>query len=339
MRFDILRLCLINQELHASGAGEFSQEVAAIQLKNVIVGVDQWQPTAYQSEINLRSKAQLEISYVDFMMLASHHFIPPCNLQYAMHIFVDRGQNGGSAENVQLESQLNAKHVVARFGHFASHTIQNINRLWNNDKHEHFWTSICLRNATAHYLKIGQTDTEEALVLQPSQKVQPYIWRSQKARLMLCCSTESAIQPGIWKRSEPFSIREGVITAKINHEGYINTLVISMKRDRFNRFKIVINGLVSTANLLSEHLEVRLVFKKNYTFLANFQDSSGKTEDWRSITAANSAGHSHIIEPSYIHCIKVRLNGIGTPWSGDIPLNEPGRRDSVRQLIVNNFLS
>ena len=122
-------------------------------------------------------------------MLASHHFIPPCNLQFSTHIFADG--NG----KVQLESTLNARHLTVRFGHFASHTMQNIHKLWNH--HEHFWTSICVENETAHHLKIGQADTDEALVLQPRQKL-PYIWRSQKARLMLRCSTESAIQPGMW---------------------------------------------------------------------------------------------------------------------------------------------
>ena len=56
-----------------------------------------------------------------------------------------------------------------------------------------------------------------------------YVWRSPKARLMLRCSMESAIQTGMWRSSEPFSLREGVIAIRINHDGYVNTLVVTMK--------------------------------------------------------------------------------------------------------------
>ena len=55
-----------------------------------------------------------------------------------------------------------------------------------------------------------------------------YVWRSPKARLMLRCSTESAIQAAVWRSSEPFSVREGVIAVRINHDGYVNTLVVTM---------------------------------------------------------------------------------------------------------------
>ena len=55
-----------------------------------------------------------------------------------------------------------------------------------------------------------------------------YVWRSPKARLMLRCSTESAIQSAVWRSSEPFSVREGVIAIRINHDGYVNTLVVTM---------------------------------------------------------------------------------------------------------------
>ena len=72
-----------------------------------------------------------------------------------------------------------------------------------------------------------QADTDESIIMGPNSHL-AYVWRSPKARLMLRCSTESAIQAAVWRSSEPFSVREGVIAVRINHDGYVNTLVVTM---------------------------------------------------------------------------------------------------------------
>ena len=342
LRFDIVKLCLVNQPSAIGNLGMMGgcQELMSLHVKNTIIGIDKWDKAAAAGdgfEINVRSKAQMEMDFVDFMILSRHHLIPPCHFQLALHILNQNGQ-------WHWDSQINGKDLVVKFGHFAFHTLHNVSRLWSLSQVEDdqqtkknrnpVWTSIVLQNDTVHYLKVGQADTDEALILSPKQEL-PYIWRSQKARLMLRCSLESAIQPGVWKASEPFSLRDDCsITAKIHHQGYLNTLIITMKKDQMNGFtKVTLNGSISTANLLSDHLELRLVLKKNFSFLANnssslFQHQSGGAdnsksslkEDLRSVILSNAVGNSHIIEPAYIQCIKVRLNGIGTPWSGDIPL-------------------
>ena len=323
-----------------------SQELMSLHVKNTIIGIDKWKSKDRADEngfeINVRSKAQVELDFVDFMILSRHHLIPPCHFQLGMHILKQNGQ-------WHWDSQINGKDLVVKFGHFAFHTLNNVTRLWNfisDPEEDQIWTSIVLQNNTVQYLKVGQADTDEALILSPNQEL-PYIWRSQKARLMLRCSLESAIQPGVWKASEPFSLRDDCsITAKIQHQGYLNTLIITMKKMNDGLTKVTLNGSISTANLLSDHLELRLVLRKNFSFLASNnsffqlnqqqyengeQKSNSKKEDLRSVILSNTVGNSHIIEAAYIQCIKVRLSGIGTPWSGDIPmvLNESSSNSNV----------
>ena len=98
--------------------------------------------------------------------------------------------------------------------------------LWDgNAKEEDNLTAITINNSTHCHLRLGQADTDESLMIRGNSQL-AYVWRSPKARLMLRCSTESAIQTGIWRSSEPFSLREGVIAIRINHDGYVNTLVV-----------------------------------------------------------------------------------------------------------------
>ena len=125
--------------------------------------------------------------------------------------------------------------------------MRNIQLLWDgkevlNEGHGHL-TAITLENGTQNHLRIGQADTDESLMLKSQTKL-AYVWRSPKARLMLRCSTESAIQTGVWRCSEPFSLREGVITVRVNHDGYVNTLVVSMSSlsaTKYEKIIIMIN--------------------------------------------------------------------------------------------------
>ena len=49
----------------------------------------------------------------------------------------------------------------------------------------------------------------------------------------------------------------------------------------------------------------------------------------RTILSGFESAPSFLLEPEYIQGIKIRLLGIGTPWSGDIPIELPKGRHSV----------
>ena len=72
----------------------------------------------------------------------------------------------------------------------------------------------------------------------------------------------------------------------------------------------MLNGLVTVASLLKENLELRIVLKRSFSFLAHHSD--GGKDDIRSITKGNSVSCSHVLETDYVHALKIRLLGIGS---------------------------
>lgn len=297
----------------------FDQEIATLMLESTFVGLDAWAKNGTLNEISARIKSLVQLTHIDFLMLSTHHILMPCKIQAHSHCLM--ADNGA-----QLENQIHCKRFELKGGHFAFDALKNICSLWRPTlQHHDNLTAIQVHNSSYSPLRVGQADTDESILVRPNEKLL-YVWRSQKARLMLRCSVESAIQPGVWKWSEPFTLRKGTIAAKINHGAYINTFCISVSKTSPTKYSLAINGLLSTASFLKDSLEVRLVLKKTYDFIG----SDGGREDIRSVLKGNSASNSHILEPDYIGALKIRIYGIGTPWSGDIPLSvDAGRKSSV----------
>ena len=172
-----------------------------------------------------------------------------------------------------------------------------------------------------------------------------YAWRSQRTRLKLRLCVEGL---GYWRWCEPFGLSYGTEypskteVRSIDHGTHVTTLVITIKRmDQSNgsncsQYHVNVSGLISTASLLRDHLEVRAVLHKHGAALAAAATvSSTSTHDHhqqqhRTILGSFCVAPSFLLQPEYVQGIKIRLLGIGTPWSGDIPLSiEKVRRNSV----------
>ena len=321
LKMDQVKMSLVNQTIHlpslSTKASGTSQEMAIFSLDSSVIGADCWITNNGLVKINGRLSSIASLSCIDFHTLANHHVILPCRLTAQAFGLLS------PTEEATVDVQFRMQNLIVKVGHFQADSLANINRMWSNC--EKLLTGVEITNCTQSHLRIGQADTDESLMVGSGAKT-PYVWRSQKARLMLRCSTESAIQMGVWRWTEPFSLREGSIAVRIHHDGYHSTLIVSMKKSSATKFEIRINGLITTASLLRESLETRIVLKRNFGFLSNLSES-GK-DDLRFITKGHSVTHSHLLEANYVQSLKVRLLGIGTPWSGDIPF------DSKKSVLV-----
>ena len=315
-----------------------AQEIASLTLDATRLGIDVWdREDKLESELNIRCKTQLQVSYVDFLLLAKHHLILPCKIQCHAHVMLTRF-------GPQVEVQMHSKQLIARYGHFANECVKLLKYLWmaaaagpttTTKKNANSKltgvsstqiSSIQIRNGSQSSMRVGQADTEESILIKPGDTLQ-YPWRSQKARLMLRLSLESVLQDSKWKWSEPFTVRDGTFTSKIDYGAYVNTIVVCIQNTGVLKYVVNLNGLISTASLLKESLEVRFILKKHVSFIGHMGNSGGK-DDVRSILPNNAICHSHLLEVDYVHAVRIRLSGIGTPWSGDIPLNSESTRKS-----------
>ena len=262
-----------------------AQEIAAFILDSTRIGVDVWdREDKLESELNIRCKTQLQVSYVDFLLLAKHHLILPCKIQCHSHVMLTRF---GS----QVEVQMHSKQLIARYGHFANEGVKLLKHIWmtataaavgpikttKNEISKQIISagscstqisSIQIRNGSQSPMRVGQADTEESILIKPGDTLQ-YPWRSQKARLMLRLSLESVLQDSKWKWSEPFTVRDGTFTSKIDYGAYVNTIVVCVQKTGVLKYFVNLNGLISTASLLKESLEVRFILKKHVSFIAH----------------------------------------------------------------------
>ncbi len=273
VKVDQARIAFVNQSANTSGSGD--GELAALVFDNTVMGVDCW---SLPQRANVRLNCRMQATFVDLHMLASHHVLLPTKM--AAHSFLQSNEGQGLAD-----LQLRLHQVCLRGGHFLAESVRHLTALWATEE-DGFPAGISLYNATHSPLQVGQADTGEALALAPDASM-PYVWRSQKARLMLRCSSESALQPGTWRWSEPFSLREGVIVVRILHDGYQASLVISMRKATATKYEVTFNGLMSTVSFLKANLEVRVILKKSFAFLANLAE--GNRDDLRSITRGQCA--------------------------------------------------
>ena len=159
-----------------------------------------------------------------------------------------------------------------------------------------------------------------------------YSWRSQKARLTM----RLCVEGGYWKWCEPFPLsnakdseigkRDVVLVRTIDHTSHKVTLVVTIRRLKSTQYQVIISGLLTTASLVKDHLEVRVVMKN----LSEHHPPPAPAEERRTVLGSFSAAPSFVVGPDRVQGVKIRLLGIGTPWSGEIPLQvNKGRRNSV----------
>ena len=120
-------------------------------------------------------------------------------------------------------------------------------------------------------LRFAQAGTEENILLRPLE-AHMYAWRTHKAPLQLWLCVEGL---GYWRWSEPFSpggdLKEGQppLVRKIDHGTHVTTVIVSMRSlAKTSQCQITINGLISTASLLRDTLEVRAVMHRHGAALA-----------------------------------------------------------------------
>ena len=260
-----------------------------------------------------------------------------------------------------IETEIHGKRAFFRFGHFFGRmfsvtkavweaSLENFNRTLSISNKTNAqktalipMTDYVICNNTQESIRFGQADTEENILLRPSE-AHMYAWRSQRTRLQLRLCVEGL---GYWRWCESFELSNANVNTcnttyrSIDHGTHITTLVITLRKMAENeascsQFHVLISGLISTASLLRDHLEVRAVLHKHGAALAAAATvSSASSHDHpqqqhRTILGSFCAAPSFLLQPEYVQGIKIRLLGIGTPWSGDIPLNmEKGRRNSV----------
>ena len=160
-----------------------------------------------------------------------------------------------------------------------------------------------------------------------------YSWRSQKARLIM----RLCVEGGYWKWCEPFPLsntrdtetgkREVVLVRTIDHTSHKITLVVTIREVKSTQYQVIISGLLTTASLIKDHLEVRVVMRAPSE---HHHQPPAPAEERRTVLGSFTAAPSFVVGPDRVQGVKIRLLGIGTPWSGEIPLHvDKGRRNSV----------
>ena len=289
---------------------------------------------------------QFQIEYLDYSFLPNHHLLLPCKLH--LKYFATRSSDLPLA----IEAEMHGKKAILRVGHFFGRMFSISKEIWgatleNFDKASSIsntaktpgrtlipMTDYVICNNTQESIRFGQADTEENILLRPSE-AHMYAWRSQRTRLQLRLCVEGL---GYWRWCDSFDLsnRNGNVCKttyrSIDHGTHVTTLVITLKKMDKNeascsQYHVLISGLISTASLLRDHLEVRAVLHKHGAALAAAATvSSASSHDHpqqqhRTILGSFCAAPSFLLQPEYVQGIKIRLLGIGTPWSGDIPLN------------------
>ena len=152
-----------------------------------------------------------------------------------------------------------------------------------------------------------------------------YSWRSHKARLVM----RLCVEGGYWKWCEPFPLsldggnEDAVFVRTIDHTSHKSTLVVTVRQVKSTQFQVTVSGLLTTASLIKDNLEVRVVMRQP-------SDQQSAAEERRTVLGSFTAAPSFVVGPDRVQGVKIRLLGIGTPWSGEIPLHvDKGRRNSV----------
>lgn len=172
-------------------------------------------------------------------------------------------------------------------------------------------TRYVICNDTTESVRFGQLMTDEDILL-GSRQCHYYTWRSQKCKQLL----HLGIQNGAWIWSQPF---------KINDEGMYLCPFIENEKKEFDLFiksisisatqkKIIISGHLNVQNLLIEKFECK-VLALNDTATVISQENSV-------IVKGSTTSPSILLNGANKFTLRIRLQGLETVWSGDIPLIE-----------------
>ncbi|TRY71636.1 hypothetical protein TCAL_05294 [Tigriopus californicus] len=313
------------------------QPVATLRLDSSLLGVDIWAKGFKCSDIsvNSRLKTTPSVTVIDYAYLGSHYILLPTKIQ------VQANWNRNEKAD-ELNLGINSKPLALRYGHFAHHTIQKTMFVWNqvlNREGDAELDPTILRQdrvfSLTHYLvcnntqvpiRFGQVNTEENHLLLP-QNAFMYAWRSPKASLKL----RVCVEGGLWQWCEAFPLSHPkTFVANIDNGEQTTSLVVSIRNITTTEKQIVIQGLLSAARLLKDHLELKVIPLEPK---ANEGTKSSETlshVEQRAIVGSFSSAPSFLLNPDQVQGIKIRLLGIGTPWSGEIPLQiNRGRNNSV----------
>lgn len=306
------------------------QTVATLKLEQLSVGVDAWATLPANFRALIRTKTQIRIDLLDYSFLAMHSILDQTKIQAQINL--DSKQ---TSKTVDIFAQANP--IVLRAGHFAAHTFSVTKAAWSSvldpanelmvdkclDKELYPLTQFVICNDSPEPIRVGQADTEENQLLRPLDCIM-YAWRSQKARLMM----RVCVEGGYWKWCDPFSIAtkdKTKIVRSIDHGTHKSLIFITCQRLNNVQVQVRIGGLLSASSLLRDNLELRVIMKPPV------DPSNNKTvQEQRCILGSFCSTPSFIVDTSMVQGIKIRLMGIGTPWSGDIPLKiDKGRKNSV----------
>lgn len=312
------------------------QPVATLQLDSSLLGVDIWakSPNSLDMSINARLKTSPSVTVIDYAYLGSHHIVLPTKIQ------VQANWNRNEKTD-ELNLGINSKPLTMRYGHFAHHTIQKTMSVWNqvlNREGDAKLDPTILREdcvfPLTHYLvcnntqgsiRFGQVNTEENHLLLPQQAFM-YAWRSPKASLKL----RVCVEGGLWQWCEAFPLSHPkTFVTNIDNGEQTTSLVVSIRSITTTERQIVIQGLLSAASLLKDHLELKVIRLDTRLNEAKSTETVSQLEQ-RAIVGSFSSAPSFLLNPDQVQGIKIRLLGIGTPWSGEIPLHiSRGRNNSV----------
>lgn len=210
--------------------GAFPQDhnVFNIMFDGTLVGGDVWTTSDGHMQANVRMKTQAFVDYVDYCFLSKHHLLLPTRIECRTSVVSQQGK-------ILADSQVHARAVSVKVGHFATHTLQSTVSMWNDVlsppedvvRPLQPLTNYLVCNNTQESIRFGQAGTEENLLLRPLE-AHMYAWRTHKASLQLWLCVEGL---GYWRWCEPFSL--AVVqpqVRKIDHGTHVTTVVISIKK-------------------------------------------------------------------------------------------------------------
>ena len=285
------------------------QLLATLSVTPLTFGASLWPPEDGQPMMQSSLKARVGLDYVDQTFLALHPLVAPVEVQAGVQVW--RGQADTSIN-------IGSLHLTA--GPLFLHAMRQSLNLWEqvtgrlaaNDTESPApyipLVQVIVVNETSQVVRFGQAGTEENILLQPKHAA-PYAWRSQRANQLLRLAVESRD----WSWGEPFSLLAGQKSIRLGEEGGLHAVLqIDFVTPSLRLVRVM--GLLSVLSLLREHLELRLV------------PPAGK--ETRCLVGSYARPTTLVTDCTGV-VLKVRFLGLGTPWSGDIPIEAPaGKRKS-----------
>ena len=285
------------------------QLLATLSVTPLTLGASLWPPEDGQPMMQSSLKARVGLDYVDQTFLALHPLLAPVEVHAGVQVW--RGQADTSIN-------IGSLHLTA--GPLFLHATRQSANLWEqvtgrlaaNDTESPApyipLVQVIVVNETSQVVRFGQAGTEENILLQPKHAA-PYAWRSQRANQLLRLAVESRD----WSWGEPFSLLAGQKSIRLGEEGELQAVLqVDLVTPSIRLVRVM--GLLSVLSLLREHLELRLV------------PPAGK--ETRCLVGSYARPTTLVADCTGV-VLKVRFLGLGTPWSGDIPIEAPvGKRKS-----------